>query len=79
MFPLKIMNSRTVDISYVRDKLVIGWFKYNVINISLVSLILLLFHLHDMRNSENIDHIVIGTVRSLMFIVNTKNISNLIG
>ena len=63
MFPLKIMNSRTVDISYVRDKLVIGWFKYNVINISLVSLILLLFHLHDMRNSENIDHIVIGTVR----------------
>ena len=63
MFPLKIMNSRTVDISYVRDKLVIGWFKYNVINISLVSLILLLFHLHDMRNSENIDHIVLGTVR----------------
>ena len=63
MFPLKIMNSRTVDISYVRDKLVIGWFKFNVINISLVSLILLLFHLHDMRNSENIDHIVIGTVR----------------
>ena len=63
MLPLKIMNSRTVDISYVRDKLVIGWFKYNVINISLVSLILPLYHLHDMTNSENIDHIVHATMR----------------